>query len=558
MTAATIAPVRSQLQRVRGLLDRYRVDRRLPPTVADLFRSTFRLQLRDRRDRVAARMRPSLNAGSASPSDVAVLGSRRVRTAGPLAMSTHELGHHVAGAVSSVLTEAEIAHFLTRQRGDGLSFAVQLTDRDRALDVLTRTLGQAWYLEWADGTRTGLAPLADAATDRHAQRARSWLVFRAHSWADHAVGRDQGAELTFWDTGSSGLLEQIGTRSQERYDPRSPATVEVLDGRTYPGNAAFPVADVLERMTDPVDIVYTWVDGADPDWQAELRSTAGEQGRAVDESALDPARFRSREELRYSLRSVWAYCGWARRIWIVTAGQRPDWLDDDERIRVVHHSEILPDSALPTFNSHAIEASLHHIDGLAEHFVYFNDDMLIARPTRPELFFTSSGLPRVFQSSARPPGIEDAATIHVDTAALRGRELLAERFGRVAIAKPHHSPYPLSSSTSRAMEAEFTEIIEQTRHSRFRARTDLSTAASFAQHYALATGRAVLGELRTEYVHVESGRLATHLERIRLGDNLDTYCINETGELEGDHRSRELRIAEFFEAVLPIPAPWER
>ena len=253
---------------------------------------------------------------------------------------------------------------------------------------------------------------------------------------------------------------------------------------------------------------------------------------------------------------MWAYCGWVRRIWIVTAGQRPDWLVETDRIRIVDHSEILPDTALPTFNSHAIEAALHRIDGLAEHFIYFNDDMFVARPVRPEQFFTSNGLARVFPSDARPPGVEDDATIAVDTGALRGRELLDERFGRVALDKPHHSPYPQRRSVCLEMEEEF-DVVGETQHSRFRSPTDLSTAASFAQHYAVATGRGVFGDISTEYVHVESGRLQWHLDRIRLGDDLDTFCVNETGE-RAVLDDREDRLARFFESVQPLAAPWER
>ena len=73
-----------------------------------------------------------------------------------------------------------------------------------------------------------------------------------------------------------------------------------------------------------------------------------------------------------------------RRIHLVTAGQVPDWLDTDHpMVNLVDHAQILPAEGLPTFNSHAIETSLHRIDGLAEHFVYFNDDFLLGRPVRP-------------------------------------------------------------------------------------------------------------------------------------------------------------------------------
>ncbi|MGA9275683.1 Stealth CR1 domain-containing protein [Ilumatobacter sp.] len=477
---------------------------------------------------------------------------------GPLSQSFFDLGHTTSAVVSNTLTAGGIDHFVVSRRGDGLEFGVALADRSAASAALDRIDAAGWYLMWADGGRSGFEPLDRRNTRRHVMRAREWNVFQAFAWGDQAVGVNQGAVISFWDRGSSGLLEKIGDRDQERFDERCPVTTEVVDGRPYPGRTAFPVGANLEHVADPIDIVYTWVDGADPDWREAFRATAREVGRSIDETALDPARYHSRDELKYSLRSVWAHCGWARTIWIVTAGQRPDWLGDDPRVRLVDHFEILPASALPTFNSHAIEAALHRIDGLAEQFIYLNDDMLIARSTRPEAFFTPNGLPLVFQSDARPPGVEDGDTLAVDTGALRGRELLAATFGRVATAKPYHSPYPLSRAAMVEMEQRFADIVAATQHSRFRASSDLSTAASFAQHYALATRRAVLGDIATEYVHVESGRLDWHLDRIRLDDRLLTYCINETHRDGGDHDDRERRITEFFEQMLPVGAPWER
>lgn len=548
----------SRLNRVRGLLRRYRSDRRLPPPVRELFATTVRLRAEDSAARRQADLRSVLGADTVSGSSVAArLGSRRLHTAGDLEVSTAELGHVVAGQISAALTARDIDHFVTGRRGDGLAFGVELGDRRDALSVLTSIRDDAWFLEWADGSGDGIVALAHAAEDRRVRRARSWVVFRAYRLGDRVVGRDQGVEITFWDLGTSGELEKVGTRGHERFDRRSAATVETVDGREYPGRTAFPVGANFEHVEGPIDVVYTWVDGSDPDWIASFRAAAQAAGRTVDDAALDPARFRSRDELRYSLRSLWANCGWVRTIWIVTAGQRPEWLVDHDRIRVVDHHDIFPADALPTFNSHSIEASLHHIDGLAEQFVYFNDDMFVARPLRPEFFFTPNGLARVYQSGARPPGVEDEHTQHVDTAALRGRELLRERFGRVVTGKAYHSPYPLRRSVMDDMEREFADIVRKTQHSRFRSSTDLSTASSFAQHYALATQRAVLGDVHTEYVHVESARLDWHLDRIRLGSDLDTFCVNETGDVRGDHDDRERRIGEFFEAMYPIAAPWE-
>jgi hypothetical protein len=36
------------------------------------------------------------------------------------------------------------------------------------------------------------------------------------------------------------------------------------------------------------------------------------------------------------------------------------------------------------------------VPGLAEHFVYLNDDMFLGRPVTRSLFFTPNGIPRYF------------------------------------------------------------------------------------------------------------------------------------------------------------------
>ena len=549
----SIAAMRAAVRRLVGLVRRYRLDRRLPPSVRQLYADVVDA----RRSWVTATRRagllPVLGEGSGEP---ARLGTRRVATAGPLPASIDELAVVAARGVVDALVASGIEPFVVERAGDRVVVGIDAADRRRALTAL-RTLRGEWYIESVGGRHARLDTVAGASARRGTRRAREWVVFRPHRLGEIAVGPEIGVVVTFWTPGASGQMELVGTRGHERFDARSPHTVERIGGTEFPGRAAFPAGRSLERFDGAVDIVYTWVDGSDPEWVSAFRATAEAFGRAIDDEALDPARYRSRDELRYSLRSVWMYCGWVRHVFVVTAGQRPEWLADHPKITVVDHREILPADGLPTFNSHAIEASLHHIDGLAEQFVYFNDDMFVARPLRPELFFEPNGLPRVFQSGARVPGFEDDRTQAVDTAAIRGRELLAERFGRVVESKPYHSPYPLLRSVMTEMEAEFPEIVGSTRRSRFRSPGDLSTAASFAQHYGFATGRGVLGEIATEYVHVESPRLGWHLDRIRLTGDIDTCCINETGVDARARADREERIADFLESMYPVTAPWE-
>ncbi|GAV00247.1 hypothetical protein RvY_11128-5 [Ramazzottius varieornatus] len=104
------------------------------------------------------------------------------------------------------------------------------------------------------------------------------------------------------------------------------------------------------------------------------------------------SRFKDNEELRYSLRSLQQYAGWVRRVFIVTNGQIPYWLDlSNPKMRIVSHEEIFRNkSHLPTFSSSAIESHLHHIPGLSDKFLYLNDDVLLTGKVLPEDFFSHS------------------------------------------------------------------------------------------------------------------------------------------------------------------------
>ena len=58
---------------------------------------------------------------------------------------------------------------------------------------------------------------------------------------------------------------------------------------------------------------------------------------------------------------------------------------------VTHKDIFLDRRHLPTYNSMAIECHLHRIPGLAEHFIYFNDDIMALRPAPRAYWFTPAG-----------------------------------------------------------------------------------------------------------------------------------------------------------------------
>ena len=94
-----------------------------------------------------------------------------------------------------------------------------------------------------------------------------------------------------------------------------------------------------------------------------------------------------------SKRSIIKFAPWFNHIYIVTNGQIPIWLNTNQPdISVIPHSKIFRDQKdLPTFQSNAIEVNLHRIPGLADNFIYFNDDMALIGPLCPEDLLLANG-----------------------------------------------------------------------------------------------------------------------------------------------------------------------
>lgn len=138
-----------------------------------------------------------------------------------------------------------------------------------------------------------------------------------------------------------------------------------------------------------IDFVILWVDGNDPAWQAEKRKYQSDQ--TTENNSVN--RYRDWNLLPYWFRAVEQFASFVRKIHFVTWGHVPAFLNlNAPKLHIVRHDEFIPAEYLPTFSSHTIELNIHRIPGLAEHFVYFNDDMFLLRPFRPENFFCD-GLP---------------------------------------------------------------------------------------------------------------------------------------------------------------------
>ncbi|RKE19458.1 stealth conserved region 3 domain-containing protein [Streptomyces sp. TLI_171] len=375
-------------------------------------------------------------------------------------------------------------------------------------------------------------------------------------------GQDHGCDLEFWDATESqaGGVASIDETPYGWWLPSLEAA-----GTVRVGDREYPVAEPFlhhlpEDVRFPVDAVLTWVDDTDPQWQRRRAEARARLSGAAPETAdrLDDGdhRYRNHDELRYCLRSIAMYAPWIRHLYLVTDDQVPAWLDEEAPgLTVVAHRDLLP--AGPVFNSHAIETGLHRIPGLSEHFLYFNDDMFLGRPVRPEDFFLGNGQPKVFRDTRIVPPSTSTVSADVYTAAQQNtRRLLESRHGRAFVRVLAHVPYALRRSLLAEAERRWQPELATTGRSVFRAAVDVAPV-TLALYHAQLCGDAVDGVLRHAYLAVDRAEDRDRLARLLADRDLDAFCLADGDAEDGPAEEQGRALAEFLTAYFPVPGPFE-
>ncbi|MBD5257039.1 MAG: glycosyltransferase [Bacteroides sp.] len=314
-----------------------------------------------------------------------------------------------------------------------------------------------------------------------------------------------------------------------------------------------------QLQTFPIDLVYLWVNGNDPVWREKRNRVIG---NTKEKYAVNcEGRYADNDELKYSLRSVDLYAPWINRIFIVTDNQVPGWLDTtNPKIQIVDHTEILPEEALPCFNSGVIEHFISHIPGLSEHFLYANDDMFFNRPVTPDDFFAPDGLPYV-RVNRRPlrklqlwvkTNILHKSLSNFNKKVQNAALMVEKRFGKYYSAKTHHNiDAYLKSECLKTAEIFKNELEATYSHHE---RNDSDIQRSIYIYTAMAEGRChprYVSQKESLRIHIQNPK---HYPKLAAYNPL-LFCMNDS---EYAHDEDRHRAAKFLQERFPEKSQFEK
>ena len=330
-----------------------------------------------------------------------------------------------------------------------------------------------------------------------------------------------------------------------------------------------------------IDFVIPWVNGSDPMWRQEKKKYMG-----IDELDAGEERYRDMGILKYWFRAVETYAPWVNQVHFITYGHLPDWLNTEcPKLHIVKHKDYIPAEYQPTFSSHPIELNIHRIPGLSEHFVYFNDDMLLNAPIAPEFFF-KNGLPCDFAHinnvyNSNPIDVYEHVRVNCTWATNNHHSyikvFLRNPFKYVNVCYPlkniaknilklenigvfqgfedHHLANAYLKTTLEETWKESADILHHTCCNKFR--TPLDVSQSVFRYKQLAQGKfsPVSKRTRGKYVSMKSD--ISSIKEDILNSTHKMLCINDVPNLP-NHEEIAAAVIAAYDQKLPNKSSFEK
>ena len=330
-----------------------------------------------------------------------------------------------------------------------------------------------------------------------------------------------------------------------------------------------------------IDFVITWVDGGDEAWRRERAGYLPKKGLEDD----NEERYRDWGLLKYWFRGVEKFAPWVEKVHFITWGHLPRWLDRNHpKLHIVNHKDYIPEKYLPVFNSNVLEIYMHKIEGLPEHFVYFNDDIFLIRPVAPEYFFVKG---RPCDMLAFQPVVANPANPVMSHLYLNNILVLAKYFDKRENVRRHpgdyfkpgspplhffynmlemafplftglytvHGPSPFLKETFEEVWEKEGQALEAMSVNRFRSENDLT-------QYLFREWQKLSGKFQAKNIHrgfryynlsEQNAGLESDIRRQKAG----IICVND-GHIQGDLEHVREGLAGAFEQILPDACSFER
>lgn len=289
-----------------------------------------------------------------------------------------------------------------------------------------------------------------------------------------------------------------------------------------------------------IDVIIPYIDSNDPEWREGYF-------QATEKNEIG-CRYRNWNNLQYLFRGLEKFMPWINRVFLVvqSESQVPKWLNrDKENLRIVCHSDYIPQKLLPTYNTNSIELFLHRISGVSEHFIVFNDDVFPMHALVESDFFVD-GKARIYNKKVVVGGSSQFNKMLQSNV-----DILQERF-------PEHTGFEIDHSTHNILKSAMAEIIESelagimARLGISKERDEINPTIQLVKDYTILTDRAIAPCIVSKLVNLYDKRRKLYYPDAKV------ICYNDTVNVKSDFKRLHERVALILERKFPQKSKYEK
>ncbi len=306
------------------------------------------------------------------------------------------------------------------------------------------------------------------------------------------------------------------------------------------------------------------------------------------------ARFRDMETLKYVLRSIEQNCSWYNKIYLITKGYHPEWLNiDHPKIKLIREDELyFNKSHLPVFSASSIEMNLANLKDISEQFIYLNDDMIIMQKLdinrffineKPVDFFYHAWIPRnklftffkgddtwvhslnnslqLINKKFSPIKLDKQYLYHKSYSPMHkfSNFLLSNVYKKIFWLRHWHHPQPYLKNTLKEVYIEFKDEMMECSQNKFRDNNDLTQY--LYRYWQLAKGEFYPYKHNDDLIaNITSfSVLEKMIDILNTNHHINFVCFNDSTDLsDSEYNKVKTKLRNYLEKYFPDKASFEK